>query len=248
MARQNFIGLVVSQGKMSKTVKVRVQTKAYDTKVHKEVIKRKDYLVHDEGNLCKEGDIVRIETIPKISSRKYFAIAEIKVNKGQQFARYESLAKDKVAREEKQKISEFLKRREELEHTITKIEDLKSLERVSKAFQSNPDADREVILKQIEEIKAKYGIAAWPSTTPILELDINESSKDLTIMENRILNIKLILSKLMSPEYEEERNKILLKASKDADSGKVNEMKAHTQKNILRKYLLNPKNDVPAIL
>ena len=67
MAKQNFIGLVVSQGKMAKTVKVRVQRKVYDTRIHKEVIKRKDYLVHDEGNLCKEGDVVRIESIPKLS-------------------------------------------------------------------------------------------------------------------------------------------------------------------------------------
>ena len=93
---------------MLKTVKVRVQTKAYDTKVHKEVIKRKDYLVHDEGNLCKEGDIVRIQAIPKISARKYFAIADIKINKGQQFALYESLAKEKVAKEATEKIEQFL--------------------------------------------------------------------------------------------------------------------------------------------
>ena len=38
---------------------------------------RKDYLVHDEGELCKTGDIVRIEACRPISARKHFALAEI---------------------------------------------------------------------------------------------------------------------------------------------------------------------------
>ena len=81
---------------MTKTVKVRVQGRVYDKRVDKEILTRKDYLVHDEGSICKEGDIVRIESIPKISKRKAFAIAEIKVNKGQQFAAYEEMAKNKL--------------------------------------------------------------------------------------------------------------------------------------------------------
>lgn len=244
MARQNFIGLVVSQGKMNKTVKVRVQTKAYDTRVHKEVIQRKDYLVHDEGNLCKEGDIVRIETIPKISSRKYFAIAEIKVNKGQQFALYETLAKEKVAEEEKLKISEFLQKRQEFESTILKVEDLKSLDRITKSFQTNPEADRKALLDQINEIKLKYGITSWPSTEPVLPLEINEKSRDLTTLENRITHIKQILDKLMSAEYSAQRRDILSRLS----NNDVDQIKPHTAKNLLRKYVLNPQNEVPFTL
>jgi len=38
---------------------------------------RKDYLVHDEGELCSMGDIVRIEACRPLSARKHFAIAEI---------------------------------------------------------------------------------------------------------------------------------------------------------------------------
>lgn len=241
MARQNFIGLVVSQGKMNKTVKVRVQTKAYDTKVHKEVIQRKDYLVHDEGNLCKEGDIVRIETIPKISSRKYFAIAEIKVNKGQQFALYETLAKEKVAEEEKLKISEFLQKRQEFESTILKVEDLKTLDRITKSFQTNPEADRKALLDQISEIKQKYGITSWPSTEPVLPLEINERARDLNVLENRVTHIKQILEKFMSAEYEAKRHEILSQLSKTS----IDLIKPHTAKNLLRKYVLDPQNEVP---
>lgn len=240
MARQNFVGLVVSQGKMNKTVKVRVQTKAYDKRVHKEVIQRKDYLVHDEGNVCKEGDIVRIEAITKLSPRKFFAIAEIKVNKGQQFALYQTLAKEKVNTEEKQKIADFLVRRKEYEHTIQKVEDLKKLDQISKSFSSNPDADREFLMSEINKIKEKYGITAWPSTEPVLRLNINEASKDLSVLENRIENIKVILDKFMSAEYATQRNEILTNLK-----GSIEDMKPHTQKNILRKYVLDPRNEVP---
>lgn len=244
MAKQNFVGLVVSQGKMLKTVKVRVQTKAYDTKVHKEVIKRKDYLVHDEGNLCKEGDIVRIEAIPKISARKYFAIAEMKVNKGQQFALYESLAKEKAAKEETDKIRQFLERGKEFESTITQVEDLKILDKLSNTFQSDPKADRDSLLNEINTIKQKYNIKSWPSTDPVLKLEINETSKDLSIFQNRLDNIKTILDKLMSVEYNSHREQILAGISKTP----VEELKPYTQKNILRKFVLDPKNDCPVSL
>lgn len=243
MAKQNFIGLVVSQGKMQKTVKVRVQTKAYDTKVHKEVIKRKDYLVHDEGNLCKEGDIVRIQAIPKISARKYFAIADMKINKGQQFALYESLAKEKVAKEETEKIQQFLQRREEFQNTITQVEDLKKLDKLSSSFQSDP-SDREALLKEINAIKEKYNIKSWPSTEPVLKLEVNEAAKDLTLLENRVNNIKIILGKLMSDEYKSQRQEILSGLSKSP----IEELKPFTQKNLLRKFILNPRNECPVTL
>jgi len=242
MARQNFVGLVVSQGKMNKTVKVRVQTKAYDKRVHKEVIQRKDYLVHDEGNLCKEGDIVRIETIPKISARKYFAIAEIKVNKGQQFALYETLAKQKVAQEEQLKITEYLQKKQDFEATIEKVEDLKNLDRISKSIQS-PEADKQALLDQINEIKQKYGITSWPSPEPVLKLEVNEAAKDLSVVENRIAHIKQILDKFMSSEFAAQRLEVLTSLNKNAE-----ELQPHTVKNILRKYVLDPRNEVPFTL
>ena len=58
MARQNFVGLVVSQGKMQKTVKVRVESKVFNKKINKELFHRKDYLVHDEGGISREGRCV----------------------------------------------------------------------------------------------------------------------------------------------------------------------------------------------
>ncbi|OBA22318.1 nucleic acid-binding protein [Metschnikowia bicuspidata var. bicuspidata NRRL YB-4993] len=247
MPRQNFIGLVVSQGKMTKTVKVRVQSKAYDKRVHKDILKRKDYLVHDEGELCKEGDLVRIEEIPKISARKYFAIAEIKVNKGSQFELYEKLAREKVAAENTQKIAEFLGRREQFEATIKKVEDLKTLDRVTKAFHGDPAADKSAILAQVNEIKEKYGIMSWPTTEPVVELELNEAQRDLSVLENRSANISVILDKLMAPEHTEQRTLILEKVT-GSKYGDVNELKKPVQKNLLRKYVLDPRNEVPNVL
>ncbi|KAM9915003.1 hypothetical protein OXX69_000083 [Metschnikowia pulcherrima] len=247
MPRQNFVGLVVSQGKMAKTVKVRVQSKAYDKRVHKDVMKRKDYLVHDEGELCKEGDLVRIEEIPKISARKYFAVAEIKVNKGSQFELYERLAREKVAAENSQKIADFLARRSQFEATIAKVEDLKVLDKVSKAFHSDPAADKQAILAQISEIKQKYHITAWPTTEPVVELELNEAQRDLAVLENRAAHISSILDKLMSSEHAATRQEMLERGT-GGKYGDVNELKKPVQKNILRKYVLDPRNEVPNIL
>lgn len=244
MARQNFIGLVVSQGKMHKTVKVRVQSKTYDKKINKDVLRRKDYLVHDEGNLCKEGDIVRIEAIPKISARKYFAIAEIKVDKGQQFALYETLAKKKVAEEEKSLVNEFINRRNELESTINKVEDLKILDRIVNKAKSSSESDRENLIKEINEIKQKYNIKSWPNVEPVLDLEISQASKDLSIIENRYIHIHKILETLMSPEYNDKKVEILTQVSKK----EIDQLKPNVQKNLLRKFILDPKNECPVSL
>ena len=77
MARQNFRGRHFPR-KNDKTVKVRVQGRVYDKRVDKEILTRKDYLVHDEGSICKEGDIVRIESIPKISKEKLLLLPKLK--------------------------------------------------------------------------------------------------------------------------------------------------------------------------
>lgn len=247
MAKQNFVGLVVSQGKMNKTVKVRVQLKAYDKRVHKEVLRRKDFLVHDEGNLCKEGDFVRIESIPKITARKHFAVAEIKINKGQQFALYEQLAKEKVAQEDKQRVLAFLARRAEFEKTITQVEDLKTLDTISRAYQLSDDAQRAELAAQIEAIKQKYNIAAWPAPEPVVELEVSAAARDLAVVENRVAHIKQIVEKLMLPEYTQQREAMLEEATQ-GKYGPVLELRRNIQKNLLRKHVLNPAVAVPNVL
>ncbi|KAK9464358.1 hypothetical protein V1512DRAFT_268543 [Lipomyces arxii] len=86
--RQNFLGMVISQGKMAKTIKVRVQIPVKKSRLNAVVNKRHDFLVHDEGEICREGDIVRIESTRPLSARKFFAVAEIKNPIGQVFQKY----------------------------------------------------------------------------------------------------------------------------------------------------------------
>ncbi|KAK6201545.1 uncharacterized protein RJT21DRAFT_35800 [Scheffersomyces amazonensis] len=240
MAKQNFVGLVVSQGKMSKTVKVRVQRKVYDSRIHKELIKRKDYLVHDEGEICKEGDIVRIESIPKISSRKAFAIAEIKVNKGQQFALYEELAKKRVIEIEQQKGVETEQNKSNLLETISRIEALRKLDDVAIAYQASnvSETEREKLLKEINDIKDKYKIKSWPSTQEILPLDINKEEIQLNEIEHRRKFMTYILDKFYEPEMSQKREEILSQLS-------TKPLKKNIAKNLLRKYVLKPENEIP---
>ena len=74
---------------MVKTIKVRVNIRQMHP-IYKKVTSRilnypliqilnvrKNYLVHDEGELCTVGDIVRIESCRPLSARKSFALAEI---------------------------------------------------------------------------------------------------------------------------------------------------------------------------
>lgn len=247
MARQNFVGVVVSQGKMNKTVKVRVQTKGYDKRVHKEIFGKKDYLVHDEGNICREGDLVRIESIPKISSRKYFAVAEIKVNKGSQFELYESLAKKRIQKDDQDRAVAFLARRSEFESVVTKISDLRQLDKISRLYPNSTEEDRAGLVQQINEIKEKYGIHSWPSTEPVLDTQIAKDTKDLSLLENRIANIKFILDKLMSEELIEQKNQILEQVT-GGKYGSIDTIKPAIQKNMLRKYVLDTSNNLPFAL
>ncbi|KAK9377046.1 mitochondrial 37S ribosomal protein uS17m [Lipomyces chichibuensis] len=88
--RQNFVGLVVSQGKMAKTIKVQVQIPVQNSRYKMVINKRRDFLVHDEGDICREGDIVRIESTRPLSARKFFAVAEVKTAYGQELQKYKN--------------------------------------------------------------------------------------------------------------------------------------------------------------
>ncbi|KAI7861869.1 30S ribosomal protein S17 [Spinellus fusiger] len=74
--RQNFIGMVVSNA-MQKTVKVKVTSQKMHPIVLKTIQSHKNYLAHDENQLCGLGDVVRIEACRPLSKKKHFTIAEI---------------------------------------------------------------------------------------------------------------------------------------------------------------------------
>lgn len=245
MARQNFVGLVVSQGRMNKTVKVRVQGKVYDRRIDKEVIRRKDFLVHDEGNISKEGDVVRIEAIPKISKRKAFAIAEIKINKGQQFAQYEDLAKQRIKQEDELEAKKFIENKEKFKSIVTQLEDLKRLDQLSHQITSGDEeteANYQNLINEVNSIKAKYNIKSWPSTDPIIDLELNEPVYT-SETEKRVYHMNDILDKVMNDsKYSELKVKIL---SDKFQNRPIDEIQRSVQKNVLRKYFMHEKNELP---
>ena len=68
---------VVSSNKMDKTVVVKVAEYRQHPKYKKIIEHTKSYKAHDEENVCKEGDIVRIVESKPISGDKRYVVAEI---------------------------------------------------------------------------------------------------------------------------------------------------------------------------
>src|ERR1700683_2699281 len=66
----------VTSDKMDKTVTVLVNRRVMHP-IYKKFIRRsKKYAAHDEANLCKAGDTVRIEECRPISTRKTWMVSE----------------------------------------------------------------------------------------------------------------------------------------------------------------------------
>lgn len=227
MARQNFLGLVVSQGRMQKTVKVRVETKVFNRRINKELFRRKDYLVHDEGQISREGDLVRIEATRPLSKRKFFSIAEIIKNKGQQFALYESQAKKQVAQEEDQKTKEFLQRRSERKGTSDSVL-LRDIRVIQDALSRGESS------QELKEIKARYEIEDFTPETvkQLLQLDVMKLEGQLEAQSSRIDNVQMRVQQLLDDEASANE---FLKSHGVADPVAL---KKNIKKNMLRKHVL----------
>ena len=70
-------GVVVSAGKMDKTVVVKVISRVKDPIYKKVVQKSKKFKAHDELNQCGIGDTVRIMETRPLSKDKHFRVVEI---------------------------------------------------------------------------------------------------------------------------------------------------------------------------
>lgn len=69
-------GEVVST-KADKTVSVSIE-RMFQHPVYKKIVrKKKKYLVHDEHNKCKPGDVVRIKLVRPISKKKRWLLLDI---------------------------------------------------------------------------------------------------------------------------------------------------------------------------
>jgi small subunit ribosomal protein S17 len=73
MPKRILQGVVVSS-KSEKTVVVQVERRFTHPVLKKTVRLTKKYHAHDETNVCKEGDIVRIEECAPISKKKKWVV------------------------------------------------------------------------------------------------------------------------------------------------------------------------------
>jgi small subunit ribosomal protein S17 len=76
MPKRVLAGRVVSD-KMDKTVTVSVERRVIHPLYKKFIRRSKKYAAHDENNICKIGDMVRIEECPPISKRKTWTVIEV---------------------------------------------------------------------------------------------------------------------------------------------------------------------------
>ena len=66
----------VTSDKMDKTITVLVDRRVMHPLYKKFIRRWKKYAAHDEANLCKTGDLVRIEECRPISKRKTWLVIE----------------------------------------------------------------------------------------------------------------------------------------------------------------------------
>jgi len=75
--RPTKIGMVVSSGKMDKTIVVAVVSSLKHPLYKKFVKKTNKFKVHDEQNIAEEGDTVLIMETRHLSKDKYYRLVEI---------------------------------------------------------------------------------------------------------------------------------------------------------------------------
>lgn len=211
---------------MQKTVKVRVETKVFNKRINKELFHRKDYLVHDEQGVSREGDLVRIEATRPLSRRKFFSVAEILKNKGQQFALFESQAKTQVMQEEAQKTRDFLDKRRAHEADESVL--LADVRTIQQALAQGQDAE------ELSEIKARYGIEHFTPDTlkQLLQLDVLALEQSVVAQKSKIDTVQARVSELLQNEQDGD---LLLRQYGVEDPQML---KSNIKKNLLRKYVM----------
>lgn len=75
-AKRFLTGRVVSD-KMDKTVTVLIERKVKHPLYGKVITRSKKYHAHDEGNECREGDLVAIQECRKLSRTKAFRVVKV---------------------------------------------------------------------------------------------------------------------------------------------------------------------------
>lgn len=235
MARQSFTGLVISQGKMSKTIKVRVKKIKYNRVVHKDIVEYKDFMVHDELNKCQEGDVVRIQYVRPLSAKKRFAVAEIMKYKGTEWMKYQADAPQQVAQEELTKLQQYTQERLERHRLAGGDPQVEELELLQRHFAWGGQNS-----KKVEEIQQKYGISSWPPTDKVIELEPTKLKAQLNELNIEIETATFIpVARQMLEQTPEKADEMLSTAGHDPAT-----MKSSIKRNILARQLFRQYNQL----
>ena len=74
--RKVYVGRVVSD-KMDKTIVVEISTRKKHSKYHKRLNRSTRLTAHDENNIAKDGDLVKIMETRPLSKTKRFRLVEV---------------------------------------------------------------------------------------------------------------------------------------------------------------------------
>ena len=90
-------GIVVGQGKLKKTVTVRCWWRSFYYREKYFMRKGSNYLVHDEENYCRIGDVVRIVQAGNLSKNKNYYVSKV-VHQGPRFELWNKIQKEDIVR------------------------------------------------------------------------------------------------------------------------------------------------------
>lgn len=76
MSKKERIGVVIST-KAKKTINVAIVRRYPHLKYRKVILKTKNYMAHDENNICKLGNLVLIQECAPISKNKTWILKKI---------------------------------------------------------------------------------------------------------------------------------------------------------------------------
>lgn len=74
--RKVYVGRVVSD-KMEKTIVIEIATRKQHSKYRKRINKSTRLTAHDENNVAKEGDLVKVMETRPLSKTKRFRLVEV---------------------------------------------------------------------------------------------------------------------------------------------------------------------------
>lgn len=233
MVKPSLTGVVISQGKMAKTVKVRIQKLRWNGVVSKYVVDHKNMLVHDELDKCREGDVVRVQYVRPLSARKSWAVAEIMKLKGTSWQKYQEAIPGQVREDELAKLKAFKEARLQREATQGEHPVVVELRQLEKALNGDVSSSG-LTAEKVDELKAKYNLSAWPPAHEVVRLEMSELEEQIDKLHTEIEGSQKYIdeARRLLAENPEQAEEILKSLGKNPSV-----LKPGIKRNIIAKHL-----------